>query len=90
MISLTLEPTAPPLPATADRPMVAAMLRATPGRWTLLGARANAASLRQMSYSLRTGVGGWTDFGRGFETSMLSLGDEHRLYVRYMADGVAV
>ncbi|MGW3491942.1 hypothetical protein [Streptomyces sp. NPDC001054] len=85
MISLTLEPSAPPLPAPADRPMVAAMLRATPGQWALLGAHTNIRSLAQMAYNLRCGANAWSAFGAGFETSMLSLDTEHRLYVRYTA-----
>ncbi|MEU2755972.1 hypothetical protein AB0909_00580 [Streptomyces albidoflavus] len=83
MTELMLENAAPPLPSPEERPAIAAMLRAAPGRWALIGQQDDARALRQVKYSLRRGLSGWTAFGPGFETAVARFGSENRLYVRF-------
>lgn len=77
-------PTGPLPKPGAERRVVAAMLRADPGVWYLLGAHHNAACARTFGYAIRQGKGGWPTFGPGFEAETHTMLGQHRIYARWV------
>jgi hypothetical protein len=64
----------------------AKQLRARPGQWAVVTVRTTAAEAGQYAYTVRKGVRKLFQPAGTFEAVSRKVGDEHRVYARYVGE----